>query len=108
DPGRSDGMFYSLLPGPSQVAMSDYLRHRVAALRRATPGSAPMPVYRPAASRFLIAGLCAWVLWQPLKGSGAEAEAVAPTAIAVVEQADGEALQPHAVTERPGPANELR
>lgn len=50
--------------------MSEYVRDRATALRRATPGQAPIPVYRPAASRFLIAGLCAWILIQPLTSSG--------------------------------------
>lgn len=63
-------MLFSLLPEARHLAVSEFLRDWTTALRRATPGQAPIPVYRPAASRFLIAGLCAWVLWQPLKGSG--------------------------------------
>lgn len=64
-------MFFSLLPEARHQAVSEYVRDRAAALRRASPGQAPIPVYRPAASRFLLAGLCAWVLWQPVKGFGA-------------------------------------
>lgn len=63
-------MLFCHLPDARHHAMSEYVRDRATALRRATPGQAPIPVYRPAASRFLIAGLCAWVLIQPLTSSG--------------------------------------
>lgn len=75
-------MFFSLLPDARHLAMSEFLRGRAAAKRRATPGQAPLPVYRPAASRFLLAGLCAWILWQPLKGT--EAAAPAPVATQLI------------------------
>lgn len=85
--GASKGhrMFFSLLPEARHLAVSEFLRDWTTALRRATPGQAPIPVYRPAASRFLIAGLCAWVLWQPLKGSGESLQQLAAGMLSSIE-----------------------
>ena len=55
--------------------MVDYLRHCVGTLRRAAPGEASLAVRSPSALRFLIAALCGWALWQPLKGSSQPADA---------------------------------
>ena len=83
-PGNNSGMLFSLLPNARHAFMSEYIRHFSTVLRRATPAPAPIPVHRPALSRFLIAGICAWILWQPLKGFDPETATPPAAAITLV------------------------
>ncbi|HEX2101714.1 MAG TPA: hypothetical protein VHF69_13660 [Candidatus Synoicihabitans sp.] len=77
-------MLFAALPDARHVALVDYVRHCFGAVRRATPGQAPVPVARPSVSRYIIAVICGWLLWQPLASRGA-AEVTPPAASILVE-----------------------
>lgn len=72
-------MFFAALPDARHAAMTVYLRQCVGLLQRQrAPGDGAPTVRPPSALRFLIAAVCGWLLWQPLKGEGDAHQAIAP------------------------------
>ena len=63
-------MLFASLPHVRHHALLEFMRHRVGSLRGATLGQPTLPVQRPSVSRFLVAGICGCLLWQPLISKG--------------------------------------
>ncbi len=66
--------------------MANQWRQWVGARHRATSGQRSVTsVQRPSTSRFIIAAICGWLLWQPLSGRSEIApESRAEASVAVV------------------------
>jgi hypothetical protein len=93
-------MLFAATPEVRHAAMVEFIRHWAGALRRVSPGRrAPLPVQKPMVSRFVIAGICAWLLLQPLTGKGQRQQAnisgpSVPAAAAFAASADA-TVTPH-------------